>query len=154
MLLYKQTNKHSPLYGCSEWFVRYPLLWQSRTNVRVLLVREGVVVRAHSALPSVCMGCTIMPSVVRTRTVSVLLHSVYCVCTPCAVFWYGQPGRCTYPVFGLVRCTCSATYTDMMHRSCDGLKLYVVGCLYPICTGAIVRLPVYRATAKWNGNLC
>ena len=26
------------------------------------------------------------------------LHSVCCVCTPCAVFWYGQPGRCTYPL--------------------------------------------------------
>ena len=53
-----------------------------------------------------------------------------CACTyvpclyPCTVFWYGQPGQCTYIarlrelldramiiVFGLARCTCSATRT-------------------------------------------
>ena len=41
--------------------------------------------------------------------------------------------------------SCSATNTDMMRRSCHGLKAYVVGCLYPTCTGAIARLPVCTA---------
>ena len=60
-------------------------------------------------------------------------------------FGMGNPGDVRILVFGLAHCTCSATHTDMMHRSCDGLKSYAVGCLYPTCTGAIVRLPVGTA---------
>ena len=71
MLLLLQANKQTntvPLYGCSEWFVQYHLLWESRTDVRVLLVCVGaVIVRVQYALPSVCMGCAISFSVVRTR---------------------------------------------------------------------------------------
>ena len=62
---YKQTNQHSPLYGCNEWFVRYPLLWQSCTNVRVLLVREG---RSYT-----CLFCS-----------AICLHGLYNLVICCA----------------------------------------------------------------------
>ena len=72
MFLLLQANKQTntvPLYGCSEWFVQYRLLWQRCTDVRVLLVCvRGVIVRAQcTPLPSVCMGCAISLTVVRTR---------------------------------------------------------------------------------------
>ena len=71
-------GEQNPLYGCNECFVRYPLLWQSCTNVQVLLMYvRGVIVRAHSALPSVCMGFTILLYVVRTQKSSPACEAPY-----------------------------------------------------------------------------
>ena len=68
----KQKQNTAPLCSCNERFVQYRLV--SKTvmaelyRLRVLLVCvEGLIVRAQYALPSVCMGCAISVSVVRTR---------------------------------------------------------------------------------------
>ena len=71
-----QANKHSLLYGrnevCTVLFLM-ALVWSQRAVYTVLFlmaelyrcpsavddVREGAIVRGGSALPSICMGCTI-----------------------------------------------------------------------------------------------
>ena len=114
------------------------------------------------------------------RTMYLLAHVCTCTGTPCVV---GQHGRCTHLpmsvlylrvracilvqcfvmgnpshvrvlVFGLSRCNCSATPTDMdsllvMSRNGFYVRCIRAGCLYLTCRGAIVCLPV--CTAKREG---
>ena len=135
-------------------------------------------------------------------TVLVPLHSVYCACIPCTVFWpgqhgqctyltrgcactyvpclyhctiiwYRQPGQCTYLirlralldratilVFGLARCTCRATHTDMNSLSLGDASIArrfeIVRCTCTGCTRP-VQVQLYaclcaQLIAKWVGN--
>ena len=130
-----------------------------------------------------CIPCTVL-CLVRTGHVPTCPCST-CTGTSCAV---GQHGRCTYLpasvlylrvracilvqcfvvgnpshvrvlVFGLSRCNCSATPTDMdslLVMSRDGfyVRCICAGCLYLICRGAVVCLPVCRANREgWQPRL-
>ena len=72
----------------------------------------------------------------------------------------GNPSHVRILVFGLSRCTCSATPTDMdslLVMSRDGfyVRCICAGCLYLTCRGAIVRLPVCAADREggWRPRL-
>ena len=76
-----------------------------------------------------------------------------------SVFVMGNPSHVRILVFGLSRCTCSATSTDMdsllvMPR--DGFLRTLCLCwlfvLDLTCTGAIVRLPVCTADRQGVDN--
>ena len=131
----------------------------STGNIPVLPVFELVLCLYHCPVCTVLVPLVQCSGMVSTGSVPILpvLVLVLCVyhCTVCTVFAHlaqcfgmGNPGDVRILVFGLACCTCSATHTNMMHRSCDGLKSYVVGCLYPTCTDAIVRLPVCTADCE------
>ena len=75
-------------------------------------------------------------------------------------FVMGNPSHVRIIVFGLSRCTCSATPTDMdslLVMSRDGfyVRCICAGCLYLTCRGAIVRLPVCTADREggWQPRL-
>ena len=81
-----------------------------------------------------------------------------CILVQC--FLMGNPSRVRILVFGLSRCTCSATPTDMeslLVMSRDGfyVRCICAGCLYLTCRGAIVRLPVCTADREggWQPRL-
>ena len=66
----------------------------------------------------------------------------------------GNPSHVRVFVFGLSRCNCSATPTDidnLLVMSRDGfyVRFICAGCLYLTCRGGIVCLPV--CTAKREG---
>ena len=66
------------------------------------------------------------------------------------IFVQGNPSHVRILVFGLSRCTHSATPTDMdslLVMSRDGfyVRCFCAGCLYLTCRGEIVRLPVCTA---------
>ena len=81
-----------------------------------------------------------------------------CILVQC--FGMGNPSYVRILVFGLSRCTCSATPTDMdslLVMSRDGfyVRCICAGCLYLTCRGAIVRLPVCTADREggWQPRL-
>ena len=81
-----------------------------------------------------------------------------CILVQCFVM--GNPSHVRILVFGLLRCTCSATPTDMdsmLVMSRDGFYVRCIraGCLYLTCRGAIVRLPVCTADREggWQPRL-
>ena len=90
--------------------------------------------------------CTYLP-------VSVLYLRVRaCILVQCFVM--SNPSHVRVLVFGLSRCNCSATPTDMdslLVMSRDGfyVRYICAGCLYLTCRSAIVCLPV--CTAKREG---
>ena len=149
------------LYHCTVCTVLIPLVqcsgMASTGNVPnlpvfvlVLCVYRCTVCTVHVPLVVQWFGVASMGNV-PILPVYVLVLWVY-HCTVCTVFaplaqcfGMGNPGDVRILMFGLARCTCSATNTVMMRRSCDCLKSYVVGCLYPTCTGAIARLPACTA---------
>ena len=81
-----------------------------------------------------------------------------CILVQCFVM--GNPSYVHILVFGLSRCTCSTTPTDMdslLVMSCDDfyIRCTCAGCLYLTCRGAIVRLPVCTADREgvWQPRL-
>ena len=74
-------------------------------------------------------------------------------------FVMGNPSHIRILVFGLSRCNCSATPTDMdslLVMSRDGfyVRCICAGCLYLTCRGAIVCLPVCTANREgWQPRL-
>ena len=83
-----------------------------------------------------------------------VLHLRVRVCILVQCFVMGNPSHVRVLVFGLSRCNCSATPTDMdslLVMSRDGFYVRCIcgGCLYLTHRGAIVCLPV--CTAKREG---
>ena len=71
-----------------------------------------------------------------------------CILVQCFVM--GNPSHVRILVFGVSRCTCSATPTDLdsllvMSRHGFYVRCICAGCLYLTCRGAIVHLPVCTA---------
>ena len=83
-----------------------------------------------------------------------------CPCLhPCTVV-LGNLSYVRILVFGLSRCTCSATPTEMdsllvMSRDDFYIRCICAGCLYLTCRGAVVRLPVCTADREgvWQPRL-
>ena len=95
--------------------------------------------------------CTCLP-------VSVMYLRVRaCILVQC--FIMGNPSHVRVLVFGLLRCNCSATPTDMdsllvMSREGFYVRCICAGCLYLTCRGAIVCLPVCTANREgWQPRL-
>ena len=80
-----------------------------------------------------------------------------CILVQC--FVVGNPSHVRVHVFGLSRCNCSATPTDMdsllvMSRGGFYLRCICAGCLYLTCRGAIVCLSVCTANCEgWQLRL-
>ena len=147
---------HVPTCPCSHLY-RYLLCsWTARALYLLAHVRN--VPTCPCLYPCVLLWavgqyghCTFLPMSV------MYLHVRACILVQCFVM--GNPSHVRVLVFGLSRCNCSATPTDMdslLVMSRDGyyVRCICAGCLYLTCRGAIVCLPVCTANREgWQPRL-
>ena len=155
-----------PLVQCFAWTVRaIYLLARGRTDTGV---RTGNVLTCPCSYSYWYLLCTYLPVVVPALVPLVqcfawTARAMYLCARACILlqcFVMGNPNYVHILVFGLSRCTCSATPTDMdsllvMLRDDFYIRCICAGCLYLTCRGAIVRLPVCTADRKgvWQPRL-
>ena len=120
-------------------------------SVMYLRVRACILVQCFVMGSWTARQCTFLP-------VSVMYLRVRaCILVQCFVM--GNPSHVRVLVFGLSRCNCSATPTDMdsllvMSRDSCYVRCICAGCLYLTRRDAILCLPVRTANRKgWQPRL-
>ena len=139
-----------PLVQCFAWTAR----------AMYLCARACILVQCSCSASLGQQGqCTYLPVVVLVLVLLVqcfawTARAAMCLCARACIlvqcFVVGNPSHVRTLVFGLSRCTCSATPTDMdsllvMSRNGFPVRCTCAGCLYLTCRGAILRLSVCTA---------
>ena len=149
-----------PLVQCFAWSARAMYLFariRTRTGTPCTVLRL-VSTGNVSNLPVFVLVLVPLVQCFAWPARAMYLFARACILVQC--FGMGNPSHVRILVFGLSRCTCSATPTDMdsllvMPRDGFYARCICAGCLNLTCRGAIVRLPVCTADREggWQARL-